>query len=185
MGKLSAFMSITLNGYFEASPGDISWHRHGQEAAAFSAESLKSGNTLLFGRSTYEQMASFWPTEMAQQRFPVIAEGMNKAAKVVFSRTLEHVSWSNTRLVKDGVIEEVRRMKAQPEDITLLGSGSLLTQFAEVGLMDEYQIMIDPVAIGKGTTLFSGIKKTLSLQLSHSRVHDSGVILLFYRPQDS
>lgn len=185
MGTLSAFITITLNGYFEASTGDISWHQHGPEEEAFSAESLKTGNTLLFGRTTYEQMAGFWPTEAAMEHFPVIAEGMNTAKKIVFSRTLEQTSWNNTSIVSQDMLEEVTRMKEQGENMTLLGSGSILAQLAEAGLIDEYQIMIDPVAIGKGTTLFGGMKERLSLQLTHSRVHNSGVVFLVYQPRAS
>jgi dihydrofolate reductase len=146
MGKLSCFMSITLNGYFEASPGDISWHKHGVEEAEFSAKSLQTGNTLLFGRTTYEQMASFWPTSEAIEHFPVVAEGMNKAKKIVFSKTLRQVKWHNTTLIHHDMVEHVKTLKQEPQDMTLLGSGSMLTQLAEHGLIDEYQIMLDPVA---------------------------------------
>jgi dihydrofolate reductase len=80
MKKLTVFNFTSLNGYFEGSqPGDISWNKHGAEEAEYSAESLKAGNTLLFGRVTYELMADFWPTPFAQEKEPVVAEGMNKA----------------------------------------------------------------------------------------------------------
>ena len=182
MGSLSCFMSITLNGHFEASPGDISWHKHGSEETEYSVRSLQVGNTLLFGRTTYEQMASFWPTAEAKKHFPVVAEGMNSAKKIVFSKTLSELSWNNTRLVKENMIEEVQKLKQAPEDMTLLGSGSILTQLAEHGLIDEYQVMIDPVVIGKGSTLFAGLERKLELRLTHSEQFKSGVMLLYYQP---
>lgn len=182
MGKLNAFNFITLNGYFEAAPGDISWHKHGGEEAEFSAENLKTGNTLLFGRVTYEMMASYWPTPMAMQNDPIVAKGMNTAEKVVFSRTLVKVHWANTRLIKDNMIDEVRQLKQQPKDLTLLGSGSILTQLAEHGLIDDYQIMLDPVALGNGNSLFKGMKNKLDLRLVGSRIFKSGVVLLSYQP---
>ncbi len=183
MRKVSAFNFVTLNGYFEGPKGDTSWHKHGGEEAEYSAESLKSGNTLLFGRVTYEMMVSFWPTPMAIENFPIVAEGMNKAEKIVFSRTLKKVEWNNTRLVKDNIVEEIKKMKQMPgKDMTLLGSGSILTQFAEQGLIDEYQIMVDPVVLGDGTPIFRNIKHKLDLKLTMTRTFRTGVVLLCYQP---
>lgn len=186
MRKVSVFNFATLNGYFEGpKKGDISWHRHGGEEAEYSAESLKSGNTLLFGRVTYEMMVSYWPTPMAMENFPIVAEGMNKAEKIVFSRTLKKVAWNNTRLLKGNIVEEIKKMKQMHgKDMTLLGSGSILTQFAEQGLIDEYQIMVDPVAIGDGTPMFKGIKHQLDLKLTKTRTFKNGVVLLCYQPME-
>jgi dihydrofolate reductase len=183
MRRLIVFNFITLNGFFEGSNGDTSWHRHGPEENEFGAEKIKSGGTLLFGRVTYEMMVSFWPTPAATQSFPVMAEGMNKAEKIVFSRTLKKVEWNNTRLVKDNIIEEIKKMKQMPgNDMALLGSGSILTQFAENNLIDEYQIMIDPVVLGDGVPIFKGIRNKLNLELSSTRTFKSGVVLLCYKP---
>lgn len=105
MRKLSVFNFISLDGYFEGPKGDISWHRHGEEETEFAVEAQKSGHNLLFGRLTYELMASFWPTPFAIENDPVMAAGMNSANKIVFSRTLEKAEWDNTRLVKDNMVE--------------------------------------------------------------------------------
>ena len=104
MGKLISFTLISLNGYYKNTSGNVSWHQHGEEESAYSAESLKPGNTLLFGRVTYEEMASYWPSQAAFEQTPVIAEGMNKADKIVFSRTLTASSWQNTTVIKDELI---------------------------------------------------------------------------------
>ena len=183
MGKLTSFTFISLDGYYKGPDADISWHRHGAEEGAFSAESLRAGNILLFGRRTYEMMASFWPTPMAAEQFPAVAEGMNGAEKIVFSRTLTNPAWSNTRVVADGLAEEVQHLKEQsPKNLTVLGSGSLLMQLAAAGLVDEYSLMIDPVVLGSGTSLFGDLDRRLDLELAGSRVFGSGVVLLTYRP---
>ena len=183
MRKVTVFNFITLNGYFKGPKEDISWHRHGAEENDYAAESLKSGNTLLFGRVTYEMMASYWPTPAAAKSDPIVAEGMNNAEKIVFSRTLEKAEWKNTRLIKDNIVEEIRKMKQLPgKDMTLLGSGSILTQFAEQGLIDEYQIMVDPVILGDGTPIMKGLTRKLDLKLTGTRTFKSGVVLLSYRP---
>jgi dihydrofolate reductase len=183
MRKLSTFTFITLDGYYKGQNEEINWHKHGPEEGEFSAENLETGNILLFGRITYEMMASFWPTPMAYETFPIVAEGMTKAEKIVFSHTLEKADWENTRIVKDNMIEEVKKLKQYGEnDLTLLGSGSILTQLAEANLVDEYQIMIDPVAIGTGTSLFKNINRQLDLKLVSTRTFKSGVVLLRYQP---
>jgi dihydrofolate reductase len=183
MGKVSVFNFVTLNGYFEGPKGDIGWHRHGAEENAYAADALKSGNTLLFGRVTYEMMASYWPTPLAFKNDPTVAEGMNNADKIVFSRTLKKVEWSNTRLVKDKLAEEIEKMKQMPgKNMTVLGSGSLVTQLAQLRLIDEFQIMVDPVLLGDGTPMFKGINEKLDLKLIATKTFKSGVILLSYEP---
>ena len=128
-------------------------------------------------------MASYWPTPIAIKNDPIVAEGMNNADKIVFSRTLKKVEWNNTRLVKDNIVEEVKKMKKQPgKDMTVLGSGSILTLFADHGLIDEYQIMVDPVVLGNGTSIFKGIKHKLDLKLTRTITFKSGVVPLCYRP---
>jgi dihydrofolate reductase len=183
MRKVTAFNFVTLNGYYKGPKGDISWHRHGTEENEYAAEGLKSGSTLLFGRVTYEMMASYWPTPVAVKNDPIVAAGMNNADKIVFSRTLKKAEWNNTRLVKDDIVEEIKKMKQMPgKGMTLLGSGTILTQFAEQGLIDEYQIMVDPVVLGDGTPIFKGIKHKLDLKLTITRTFKSGVVLLCYQP---
>ena len=108
---------------------------------------------------------------------------MNNADKIVFSRTLKKAEWTNTRLVKDNIVEEMKKMKQVPgKDMTLLGSGSILAQFAEHGLIDEYQIMVDPVVLGDGTPIMKSIKHKLDLRLIGTRTFKSGVVLLCYGP---
>jgi dihydrofolate reductase len=140
MRKLSIFNFLTLNGFYKGVNEDTSWHKHGGEEARYSEDSLKAGNILLFGRVTYEMMAGFWPTQMAADNFPKVAEGMNKAEKIVFSRTLKKADWNNTKLIKKNMIEEIKELKKLTgNDMTVLGSGSIITQLAEEGLIDEYQ----------------------------------------------
>lgn len=183
MGRLTSFTFISLNGFFKGPNEDIGWHRHGGEEAEYSAASLQAENILLFGRLTYDVMASFWPTPMALESLPVVAEGMNKADKIVFSRTMKTATWSNTRVVGGDIAGEVRHMKqTSGKNMTILGSGSIVSQLADAGLIDGFQIMIDPVALAEGMPIFSGIKRKLDLKLTASRTFKSGVLLLDYQP---
>ena len=112
MRRLVVFNQVSLDGYFTDSKGDMSWaHKNDPEWNAWVQDNAKGGGELLFGRITYQMMASFWPTAVALETMPVVAERMNNLPKVVFSRTLDKASWQNTKLVKTGMLDEVRRMK--------------------------------------------------------------------------
>jgi dihydrofolate reductase len=187
MRRLIAFTQVTLDGCFTGRNGDLSWAHEGQEDpewSAFVAENASGGGELLFGRVTYELMASYWPTPAALANDPIVAEGMNKLPKVVFSRTLDKVSWSQTRLVKGDLTAAVRAMKQEPgEGMAILGSGSIVSQLAQAGLIDEFQIVVKPVVLGEGRTLFDGIKEKLSLKLTKTRAFTNGNVLLSYEPK--
>jgi dihydrofolate reductase len=184
MRKLIVFNHVTLDGYFVGPGGDFSWARTGNddpEYAAFVAENASGGGELLFGRVTYELMASYWPTAMADQHDPVVAARMNSMSKVVFSRTLDHASWSNTRLVKGDIVSEIRRMKDQPgPGMAILGSGTIVSQLVPEHLIDEYQMVLDPVALGNGRTTFECIQQMLSLKLAKTRTFKNGKLYLCY-----
>jgi dihydrofolate reductase len=183
MRRLIVFNLMTLDGYIAGQDGDISWHNVDEEFQELANAASNSGNTLLFGRVTYELMARFWPTEDAIRTDPVVAAGMNKSEKIVFSRTLQKADWNNTRLVKDDMIAEVRRLKQQSgKDLTVLGSGSIVSQLAEAGLIDEYHVLVNPVAIGRGKTMFEGLKNRLALKLIGTRTFGNGNVLLTYEP---
>jgi len=182
MGKLSVFNFMSLNGCYKTTDDGINWHRHEAEEHQFSADSLQADNILLFGRVTYEMMLNFWTTPEAMQSLPVVATAMNSAEKIVFSRTMDKAEWNNSRVINGDIVEEMKKLKSSARDMTILGSGSILTQFAQAGLIDLYQFMIDPVAITHGVEIFKGIKNNLKLKLLSSKAFKSGTVLLEYEP---
>ncbi len=183
MRKLTSFQFLTLNGFFSDATGNTSWSSQGDEQRDFALDKMEAENILLFGRKTYEHMINWWPTEAARKADPEMAAGMNNAEKIVFSNTLKKADWQNTRIVSGDIIEEVRRLKNTPgKNLALLGSGSILTQFAEHHLIDEFELMMNPVAIGDGHTLFGGLKKKIPLQLLSTKAFHNGVVLLTYIP---
>jgi len=164
----------------------MSWaHKDTQDAEwnAFVAENATGGGALLFGRITYELMASYWPTPQALAQNPIVAAQMNRLPKVVFSRTLNTGSWSNTVLVKDDIAAAVRKMKREPgHDMAILGSGSIVSQLALEGVIDAYHLVVNPLVLGKGRTLFDGLKQRLALRLIRTRSFGNGNVLLSYEP---
>ncbi len=183
MKRLSVFNLVTLDGYFAGQGGDISWHHVDEEFQELAEAASNSGNTLLFGRLTYELMARYWPTPEAIRNDPVVARGMNSAEKIVFSRTLDRVEWANSKLVKDDMLAEVVKLKQGfGKDLTILGSGSLVAQLTEARLIDEYQVLLNPVVIGQGKSMFEGLKDRFSLRLMRARTFKNGNVLLHYEP---
>jgi len=185
MGTIITFNHVTLDGYFEGPNSDISWfHRGDPEIQALVEENVKGEATLLFGRKTYELMASYWPTPLAFENDPVVARRMNGSAKLVASRTLGTPTWSNTKVIQKDLVRSIREIKTTSgENITILGSGSIVAQLAEANLIDEYQLMVNPIVLGKGRGLFEGLQKTLLLKLVKTRVFGNGIVLLYYSPR--
>jgi dihydrofolate reductase len=184
--KLIVFNSISLDGYFVDGNHDMSWAHVAipdKEWDAFVNNNVKGGGVLMFGRITYDLMAGYWPTQMAINALPEVAKGMNSMQKVVFSRTMKKALWNNTKLIKNNLAEEVRKMKNEPgPGIVILGSGSIVSQLTQEGLIDEYQMVMIPTVLGKGRTMFEGLTKKLSLKLKSSRAFSNGNVFMCYEP---
>jgi dihydrofolate reductase len=187
MRKLVVYNNVSLDGYFVDMNGDMSWaHKADPEWLAFVSENASGGGELVFGRVTYELMASFWPTPLAVNMNPIVVEQMNNLPKVVFSRTLDKASWRNTRLIGGDLAAEVRKLKGEPgPNMIIMGSGSIVAQLAEACLIDEYQIVVNPLILGKGRTLFDGVGKKLALKLNRSRIFCNGSAAMYYEPLEA
>ena len=183
MRKILAFLVVTVDGYYEGPGGEFDWPVVDEEFNEFGLQQLEEVDTLLFGRVTYEGMASYWPTPAAEQDDPRVAARMNTLSKLVVSRTLDRADWANTRIVKDDVAAELTRLKQQPgKDIAVFGSSDLVVSLLGMGLVDELRIMVHPVVLGAGKSLFRTAPERLHLQLVEARPFRSGSVLLTYRP---
>lgn len=184
MRKLIVFNNITVDGYFTDKNNDMSWaHSSDPEWDKFTAENAKGDAAFLFGRITYEMMAGFWPTPFAMENYPDVAKGMNDNPKIVFSKTMNKAEWKNSKLVKGDLIEEVKKIKNAPgSDILIFGSGTIVSQLTGAGLIDEYQIVVHPLVLGSGRTMFEGMKNKVKLKLNNQRSFKNGNMLLYYEP---
>lgn len=181
MRKIVVFNMSTLNGFFEGPNRELDWHHVDDEFNEFAVDQLDSTDTLLFGRVTYEMMASFWPTPAAIENDPIVAGMMNSLSKVVFSKTLTKTYWNNTVLIKDNMLEEIKSLQSLlGKDMMLLGSSDLSVFLIDHGMIDEIRIMINPVLLGNGKTLFSGLNRTRTLKLTKTKTFNSGNVLLIY-----
>ena len=184
MGRLTVFNQVSLDGFFTDAQGDMGWaHKAPDDAEwnAFVAGNAQGGGALLFGRVTYDMMAGFWPTPMALQMNRTVAERMNAMPKYVVSRTLQRASWSNTTVLSGDIDTDIRRLKdSSTVDITILGSGSIVSQLTRLGLVDELQLVINPLVLGRGRTLFETVEDRIGLTMASSRAFANGNVLLSY-----
>ncbi|HXX37031.1 MAG TPA: dihydrofolate reductase family protein [bacterium] len=180
MRKVRVFESISIDGYFTDASGDMSWAYAGREDAEFAdwvSANASKGGELLFGRKTYQMMEAYWPTPLAAQQMPAVARAMNAARKYVVSRTIQP-AWNNTYLLRGDLVKAVRDLKeSDGPDIVVLGSGSVAAQLGEAGVVDEYQFVVIPVALGGGRTVFT---KRCKLRLLDHRSFCCGNVVVTY-----
>ena len=183
MRKLLVFNQVSLDGYFTGENGDLSWAHRAQdpEWTDFVSGNAQQDAVLVFGRVTYDMMRSYWPTPLAREQQPAVAERMNALPKIVFSRSLQSSTWSNTTIVQGDPAGRIRELKQAPgAGLVLMGSGTIVAQLAEANLVDEYQFVVVPVILGKGRTMFEGVKHAPHLVPSRSRTFKNGNQLLCY-----
>ncbi|MGB6132513.1 MAG: dihydrofolate reductase family protein [Acidobacteriaceae bacterium] len=170
---------MSLDGYLEGPQRELDWHVVDEEFFAYAAEMLRSVDTILFGRTTYEMMAAYWTKA---PRDP-IADMMNGLPKIVFSNTLTSAGWANSTLVRGDAAAEVRRLKTLPGvDMVVLGSGALASSLLQAGLVDEYRVIVNPVILGSGNTMFQNFHTRMKFKLGDLRRFHSGVVMLAYHP---
>jgi len=182
MKKIIAFEWLSVDGFIGGPNGETDWFVWDQEIEKFAKEYQTTIDTMLFGRTTYEVMAAYWPTEVSVSEDKMITDFMNHTNKIVFSKTLEKVEWKNSTLHKEITPEEINKLKHEAgKDIIIYGSGSIVSQLMKFGLLDEFQIMINPVVLGKGKPLFQNIEEKSSLKLLNTRAFTGGSVLLNFQ----
>lgn len=183
MRAINTFLVATADGYYEGPNQEFDWPVVDAEFNDFAIEQLAEVDTLLFGRRTYELMAQYWPTAQAQQDDPKVAGLMNGLPKLVVSRTLGTADWAQTRVIGDDVAGQLAELKRQPgKDIIIMGSSELTVSLIRMGLLDEVRIMVCPVILGAGRSLFRTADERIGLTLLRTRPFASGNVLLTYRP---
>jgi dihydrofolate reductase len=183
--KLLSFMVVTLDGYYEGPNGEFDWPNVDDQFNEFAISQLNDIDTLVFGRVTYEGMASYWPTPAAVEGDPAVADRMNSIPKIVFSATLDTTDWENTTLIKGNVADAITELKQQPgKALAIFGSPHLTVSLLEQGLVDELRVMVHPILLGAGKSLFAGLNHRVPVTLETTTTFSSGNVLLSYRPAD-
>jgi dihydrofolate reductase len=182
MRKLVVWNLMALDGYFEGTkPWDIDFHSlaWGPELEAYAEQFGEEGDLLVFGRKTYEGMASYWTTAESEE---TIKAYMNSIAKIAVSRTLKEAKWNNTRVVSDPVAELTTLKAEEGKTIFIFGSAELADSLLTAGLIDEIRVCLVPVRLGGGNPLFKPAEKQLPLKLLDSSTTKTGALILRYEP---
>jgi len=183
--KLIYSMMVSLDGFINGQDGGLEWHVIDEELHRFANDQEREAGESLYGRRLYELMAGYWPTADANPLAPPYeleyARIWKDKPKVVFSRTLDKVNW-NSRLVRDDVGGEIAKLKAQPGNYLTVGGAGLASSAIQLGLVDEYRVMINPVVVGAGTRFFPEFRDAIRLRLLETRTFRSGVVYLRYEP---
>jgi dihydrofolate reductase len=181
MSRLVMWNVVTLDGFFDgATSWDLHWHDTAwcDELERFSIDQLRGADRVLYGRVTYEGMAAYWSTATGE-----VAELMSAVPKVVFSRTLQHAEWANTTVTDRDPAGAVADLKLEGAGSTLVfGSGQLCEALTRAGLFDEYRLVLAPVVLGTGRTLFDRGLGEFGLKLVEARTVSSGAVILRYEP---
>jgi dihydrofolate reductase len=179
MRKLLAGINMTLDGYSDhtAIIPDEEIHNHYSELLGMSG-------VILFGRITYQLMESSWPALVKKpsgiKSMDEFAVKIDNIPKIVFSRTMKDVAWDTAKLAKGDLADEVTKLKQMDGKDILVGSRSLIISLLNLNLIDELQLCIHPVILGKGTPLFININDKINLKLSKTKTFRSGAVLLYY-----
>lgn len=182
MSGLHVILATTLDGFVADADGGMGWIIMGDERADYMVQAIEKADTLMLGRDSYQGFVSWRdvPNDPnASEAEKAIGRRFNAMKKVVFSTSLEKADWQGTTILREIVPEEIQRLKAESEKgIRLDGSISIVQQLTRLGLIDEYRLMVHPVALGSGRSLF---EERVDLELIGSEPFESGVVVLTYR----
>lgn len=190
MRNVVLFMHMSLDGFAAGSHGELNWVSFDEELKKYAESIVSKVGSPVYGRVTYQLMESYWPTVLknpAATEYEIAhARWIENVEKIVFSRSLKSVEWNNTKLIKDNVADEVLKLKQKPgKDLVVFGSPGLAHSLMELGLVDEYQLTLNPVLLGSGIPVFEKIKSRSDLQLLEAKTLKSGVIGLHYKTKRS
>jgi len=181
MSKVIAVMNMTFDGYCDHTAGiaDEETHQHYTDV-------INSADAILYGRTTYQLMEDYWPALVknpsGKKELDDFAVALDKIRKIIFSRTLKSVEWKTAKLATEGIEEEISKLKQELDGDILLGSPSMIVSGLKHNLIDEYQICVHPVILGKGLTLFKDIEESVNLKLLKTKTFTCGAVVFYYEP---
>jgi dihydrofolate reductase len=194
MRQIIAFNNVSADGYFADANGSLEWVMPDESISAAGAARMPENDTILFGRRTYQMFESFWPRALDESdtspnphsagRSPTMramAVWINRATKIVFSRSLKKVTWKNSEILHELDPHHIEAMKNEAgKNMMIFGSGSIVSQLTSHGLIDEYQFVVNPILLGSGRNLIGDVQERSRLQLVEAKPYESGNVVLRY-----
>lgn len=179
MRSVVLMMSVSVDGYVAGPHGHAGALPEPDELKRWKLDRIRQAGTHIMGRVTYEEMAGYWPTSTDDYAAP-----MNEIPKVMFSKTVDEATWAGSSIARGDLADEIATLRRQPGgEITAWGGANFAQSLSRAGLVDEYVLVIQPVAFGSGLPLFSDLPAALRLELIEARTFDS-TVLHIYEPSD-
>jgi dihydrofolate reductase len=193
--KIVVFDRVSADGYFAAANGDLNWAVPDDAIDQAGVQGMTDTDTMLFGRRTYDMFESFWPRVASDSptapdphaegrdspTLRAMANWINEKTKIVFSKTRKEVTWKNSRLVRELDPRQIEAMKNESgKNMIIFGSGSVVSLLTQHGLIDEYFLIVNPIVLGSGKSLISGVPKSTRVDLLEAKKYDSGNVVLRY-----
>lgn len=185
MRKLFLHIMMSLDGYIEDKNGGLDWHHADTEFETYILDLLRNIDGMIYGRVSHQLLAGYWPTagdnpEVSAAHMEM-AQLMNHLPKYVITNGDYRTDWQNSEIISGDITAEIQRLKAMPgNDIPLFAGAKTLQSLMQLGLVDEYRILVHPVLLGGGTPLFADTETRTGFQLIDSKTFDSGKVLLTY-----
>jgi dihydrofolate reductase len=179
MAKLVLQMGVSVDGYVAGGPQDAGRPGAAEhpEVTAWKLEQLSRVGLHIMGRVTYEEMAAYWPSATG-----AYAASMNETPKVVFSKTLTSAHWATSRIARGGLTDEIGRLKQESDrDIMAHGGAAFVQSLSRLRLVDEYHLVIGPVALGSGLPMFKDLDAPLRLHLAEAKSFSDGTVISVYQ----
>jgi dihydrofolate reductase len=179
MRSVVLMMSVSVDGYVAGPRGHAGAIPEPEELKRWKLDRIRRAGTHIMGRVTYEEMAGYWPTSTDDYAAP-----MTEIPKVVFSKTLDEATWAGSSIARGDLADEIAALRHQPGgEIIAWGGANLAQSLSRAGLVDEYVLVIQPVAFGSGLPLFADLPDALRLELTGAKTFDS-TVLHIYQPSD-
>jgi dihydrofolate reductase len=177
-------MMVSLDGYFEDTDHSIAWVNLSDDFEWYSITQLDEVGGVVFGRRTYDGMVPYWTSVETFAESPSVAARMNAIEKTVISSSPNAAEWTNTTIADGSAVDVVASLKQAPgKDLVIFGSSTLTSNLLAAGLIDELRVMVSPVLLGGGTSVFAGLADAVDLELLRVTSFRSGNVLLCYRPR--
>jgi dihydrofolate reductase len=179
MRVVTLMMSMSIDGFVAGPQGHAGALAEPDELRRWKLDRIRRAGTHIMGRTTYEEMASYWPTSSDDYAAP-----MNEISEVVFSKTLDEATWPGSSIARGDLAEEITSLRRQPEgEIIAWGGAGFAQSLSRARLVDQYVLITHPVVFGGGLPLFGGLPDTLRLKLLAAQVYDTGVTAHIYEPE--
>jgi dihydrofolate reductase len=188
MRKIISFMHLSLDGFVAGPNGEMDWIKVDEEIFDYVGKRISEGDTALYGRVTYQMMEDYWPTageQPAASRHDIEhSKWYSKVHKVVISKTMKDTGLTNTQIISDNLPDRINEIKQSPnsgsKDILLFGSPTATHSLIQLDLIDGYWLFVNPIILGRGIPLFTGIQDKIKLNLLNTRRFTCGVTELNY-----